>query len=68
MERPNVSEMKAEELLPAHVAIDAQIAELRSIQGELHDELTKREEASRLAELAKRGPDFPPTQGIGGKV
>jgi hypothetical protein len=60
------SEMKTEELLPAHVALDRQIAEIRALQAELHEELTTREEAARRAAVANRPANFPPAQNIGG--
>ena len=66
MDTTPAAEMKTEDLLPAHVDIDREIAALRARQGELHVELTRREQEQRMADLAKRGPDFPPTQHIGG--
>lgn len=65
MDTTPAAEMKTEDLLPAHVDIDRQIATLRARQGELHIELTRREQEAVQRERAARGPDFPPSQHIG---
>jgi len=65
MDTTPVDQMKTEALLPAHVDLDREIAAIRARQGEIHAEITRREQEARMKELAARPANFPPTQGIG---